>query len=281
MDQIAPGVYVSTQYPAVNVGFIAVQDGAIAIDVPTLPADARAWRQAIEETVGGRIRYVILTDAHPDRLLSAGLLGAPIIAARPAYEQALAYTDGFWRSVVEGWTRRYPASAGELSSVSVALPEMLFTGRVTLHKGDHQVTIECVAGAAPGSAWVHLVGQGILFSGDTVVIGTHPIMAAVPDTVEWLETLRSLRRERFARTIIVPGRGPLGNSADTSALSDFLTLARRRVRSLHTAGRPRAETAGLVAELLSSFPVPDEERDWIQRRVKAGLDHLYEELRQA
>ena len=142
------------------------------------------------------------------------------------------------------------------------------------------MTVETVHGAAPGSLWMYLPEQDVLFAGDTVVAGTHPIMATSPGTQAWLVTLQSLRRPRYAKTVIVPGRGPLCDSMATSVLSDYIATARRRVRALHAAGRPRAETAGLVAELLPLFPVVDEERDLVQRRVKASLDRLYEELRQ-
>ena len=281
MKEIAPHIYASTEYPGVNVGFIAVPRGAIAVDAPTLPGDARAWRQRIMETAGGPILYVVLTDTHPDRLLGAGLLEAPIVAARAAYDHASAYTDGFWRGIVEGWTRRYPGAADGLAGVRIVLPEIVFTSRVTLRKGGMDVTVGGVAGAAPGSARLYLREQNVLFAGDTLVAGTHPYLAAAPDTQAWLETLRTLRRARFSKTIIVPGRGPLCDQSATRPLSEYITLARRRVRSLHIAGLPRVDTATLVAELLPLFPVPDDERELIQRRIKAGLDRLYEELRLA
>ena len=98
MKRIAPNVYASMEYPGATVGFVVVPGGAIAIDAPALPEHARAWRQVIVDTAGGPILYVILTDAHPDRVLCAGLLEAPIVSGRAAYEQAAGYTDGFWRS---------------------------------------------------------------------------------------------------------------------------------------------------------------------------------------
>jgi hypothetical protein len=81
--------------------------------------------------------------------------------------------------------------------------------------------------------------------------------------------------------LIVPGRGPLCDGAATRPLSEYIGLARRRVRSLHTTSRPRADTASVVAELLALFLVPGNERDRVQRRIKAGLDRIYEELRLA
>jgi len=283
MKEIAPDIYASTEYPGVNVGFIAIPAGVIAVDAPTLPGDARAWRQQITETTGGPILYVVLTDAHPDRLLSAGILcgseKAPIVAAQAAYYRASAYTDGFWRGVIESWARRYPQAASDLVGAAPALPEIMFTRYLTLHKGGMDVTVQHVAGGAPGSAWIHLPDQDVLFAGDTLVLDRHPFLDAALDTKAWLDTLTALRRARFSKTTIVPGRGPLCDQSASRPLSEYIALARRRVRSLHTARQARVDTVALVAELLPLFPVPDDERDFVQRRIKAGLDQLYEELR--
>jgi glyoxylase-like metal-dependent hydrolase (beta-lactamase superfamily II) len=277
MKEIASNVYVSTELPGVNVGFIVMPEGAIVVDAPVLPQDARAWRQRVVEIAGGPILYVVLTDAHPDRLLSAGLLEAPIVAARAAYDQASVYTEGFWRGVVESWARRFPEAADDMSGVSVVLPEVMFSSGLTLHKGGMDVTVRQVDGAAPGSAWVYLPEQDVLFAGDTVVAESHPFLHAAPDTKAWLDTLTALRRARFSRTIIVPGRGPLCDQAASRPLSGYIALARRRVRSLHAAGA-RSDVGELVAEMLPLFPVPDDERELVPRRIKAGLDRLYEEL---
>jgi glyoxylase-like metal-dependent hydrolase (beta-lactamase superfamily II) len=278
MNQIAPNTFASTEYAGSNVGFFAMPSGVIAIDAPVFPSDARAWRERILEATGTPILYLVLTDAHPDRMLSASLLGAPIVAARGAYEQAAAYTDGFWRSVADRWVRRFPEAAGDLSASRVAMPEIMFTRGLTLHKGGEGVTLHAVSGASPGSSWLHLPREDVLFAGDTVVAGVHPYVASAPDTRAWLETLRALRRPRFSQTTIVPGRGPICDGSATQALSDYIVLARRRVRSLHKTARPRGDTAAFVSELVSQFPIPGGERDWIQRRVRASLDRLYDEL---
>jgi len=286
MKEIAPDIYASTEYRGVNVGLIVMPAGAIAVDAPTLPGDARAWRQQIMETARGPILYVVLTDAHPDRLLSAGVLcGAgetPIVAARQAYERASAYTDGFWRGVVERWARRYPEAADDMAGTSIVLPEIMFTGSLTLCKGGMDVTVRHVAGGAPGSAWLHLKSdlpdQDVLFTGDTLVTDNHPFLDAAPDTKAWLNTLTALRRARFSKTLIVPGRGPLCDQSASRPLSDYIALARRRVRSLHVAEQARVDTAPLAAEMLSLFPVSNNERELVQRRIKIGLDQLYEKL---
>ena len=296
MKEIAPNIYASTEYPGVNVGLIVMPEGAIAVDAPTLPQDARAWRRQILETAGVPILYVVLTDGHPDRLLSAGILGgseeppstsdgtsasgwAPIVAARAVYDRAAAYTDGFWRGVVEGWVRRCPEAADDLLGRRGALPEIVFTSDLTLHKGGMGVTVKQIAGAAPGSAWIRLLELNVLFAGDTLVVGSPPILGAVPDTKAWLDTLTAMRRSSFSKTTIVPGRGPLCDHSATRPISEYIALARRRVRSLHASGQARTDISAVVNEMLSLFSLPEDEYDWAQRCVKAGLDRLYEELR--
>ncbi|MFL7794692.1 MAG: MBL fold metallo-hydrolase [Anaerolineae bacterium] len=279
MKKVATNIYVSTNYPGVNVGFIALPEGAIAVDAPTLPQDARAWREQVVKKAGGPILYVVLTDAHPDRVLSVRLLDAPIVAARAAYERAAVYTEGFRRSVIESWARRYPEVADDLAKVPPALPEVMFAESVTLHKGGVDVTVRHVDGGAPGSSWIYFQEQDVLFAGDTVVVDVHPFMEAAPDTKAWLNTLKSLRRERYSDTIIVPGRGPLCDQAATQPLSEYIALARRRARSLQSGGRARMDKAAAVADLLSFFPATGDEHDLVQRRVKTGLDRLCEELK--
>jgi glyoxylase-like metal-dependent hydrolase (beta-lactamase superfamily II) len=280
MKKIAPNIYVSTGYPGVNVGFVALPEGVIAIDAPTLSRDALAWRKQILEKVGGPILYVVLTDAHPDRMLSVGLLEAPIVAARAAYERAAVYTEGFRRTIVESWARRYPEAADDLPQVPPVLPEIMFTESLTLHKGGEDVTVTHVAGGAPGSSWIYFREPDVLFAGDTVVVDTHPFMEATPDTKAWLDTLKSLRRARYSKTVIVPGRGPVCDQSAIQPLGEYITLARRRARSLQGGGRVRMDKTAVVTELLSYFPVTGDEHDLIQRRVKAGLDRLCEQLKE-
>lgn len=278
MEHVAPNIYVSSTYPYVNVGFVVRPAGVIAIDAPTLPRDAQEWCRQIEETADRPILYTVLTDAHPHRLLSAGLLRAPIVASQAAYEQAAEYSDGHWRSLVRRLARRHPERKDVLTSVEVVLPEILFGESMTLHKGGMDVTVKRIEGSAPGSAWVDLRQEGVLFVGDTVVVGTPPPMDTTPDSKAWLDTLTTLRRPRYSGITIVPGRGPIGDQSATRPLSEYIRVARRRVRSLHWARRPKGDVAESVPELLSLFTVAERDEGRLQRRVKHGLERVYEEL---
>jgi glyoxylase-like metal-dependent hydrolase (beta-lactamase superfamily II) len=283
MREIAHNIYVSTEFRGLNVGFINFPHGIVAIDAPPLPQDAHEWKQQIEEVAKGPILYVVLTDGHPDRLLGARVLAelgqTPVVAARAAYDHAVNYTDGFWRSVVDGWSRRYPEDAQALEGLQGILPELMFTESLTLHKPGEDLIIEKINGAAPGSAWIRLSEQNIIFLGDTLVLGEPPYMDATPDSRAWLDTLTTLRRSRFSDLTFVPGRGPLGDQSSTYPLSDYLALTRRRVRSMHLADQTsKSDREPVIDELLATFSLPEEHLDWARRRIKAGLDHLIDEL---
>jgi len=277
MKEIAPNIYVSTEFPYVNVACVVGPEGVVALDAPTLPGDAVAWRQQIETVTERPIVYTAVTDAHPHRLLCAGLLGAPLVASRGAYEVAVDYTQGFWRNAVRRLARQYPEQASALKEVAPVLPEILFGDTLTLHKGGADVTMERINGAAPGSAWVDLRDQGVLFVGDTLVVGRPPMMDETPDTKAWLHTLTELRRPRYSGVTLVPGRGPLCDQDATEPLSEYIRLARRRMRSLHREERPSQDAAECAPELLSLFSLSDEERHRFRRRVRNGLKQVYNE----
>jgi glyoxylase-like metal-dependent hydrolase (beta-lactamase superfamily II) len=278
MELIAPNIYVSTTFRYVNVGCVVGPTGVVALDAPTLPQDALAWRRQISQLTDQPVVYTLLTDAHPHRLLCAGLLMAPIVSSRTAYEQAAEYTRGFWRSVIRRLKRYHPEEEEALRDLDPVLPEILFSDTLMLHKAGMDVTFERVEGSAPGSAWIKPGDADVLFAGDTLVVGRPPVMDETPDTKAWLDTLTWLRRPLFAGTKLVPGRGPLSDQSATHLLSEYIRVARRRVRSLHRDGRPRDEVAGCVNDLLSIFALSDTERDQFRRRVRNGLKRVYDEL---
>ncbi len=274
--QITPNVTLATFYPGVNVAWIRTERGAIAVDAPPQPSDARSWRESIVQQAGS-IRYVILTDSHLDRLLGAGLLGAPVIAGLATLRRLQEGGEIFWRAAVEEWARRWPG-VENLPSPRSFLPQISVNGSITLHESP-PVVIESVRGATPGSVWARLPTQRVVLTGDTVVVGDHPLLSEAPDTAEWLRTLVELRRERFPADTVVPGRGAVGNKEITRDMSTYIQLIRRRVRSVHNANGSRGDLVGLVAELLAFFPVPPERREAVQRQVRADLERVFEELR--
>lgn len=276
MQRVAPNVYMETVWPGINVGAVITSEGIILVDTPFIPDEARRWQEDLSTVSDQPIIYVINTDFHPDRVVGNSWFKVPIIAHEGVWERARTYGNGFRQQLIDTLTDAYLQATREIVTWKVALPQVTFTGRLTLHKGNQTIELIRVGGVTPASSLVYLPEAQTLFTGDTVVFGMHPL-ASQANSKEWLETLNTIRKMRVER--IVPGRGPLGDKQDTYPLSEYIRQLRAQVRRLYLAGRGKAEAGVLVPKLMEYFPVPDAQRDAIRARVKGGVDRVYEEMK--
>jgi cyclase len=276
MQRIAPNVYVETVWPGINVGAVITSEGIIMVDTPFIPNEARRWQENIAAVSDQPIIYVVNTDFHPDRVVGNRWFNAPVIAHAEVWEKARTYGNGFRQQLIDLLTEKHPQAVREMVTWKVILPQLTFTGRLTLHKGNQPIELIHTDGATPASILVHLPEARIVFTGDTVVIGMHPL-AAQSNSKQWLKALNTIRKMRVER--IVPGRGPLADKQDTYPLSEYIRQLRTRIRRLYLEGNSKAEASALVSEFLEYFPVPDDQRDDIRARVKGGVDRIYDDIR--
>jgi glyoxylase-like metal-dependent hydrolase (beta-lactamase superfamily II) len=281
MNKIANGVYMSSKYRGVNVGAILTPAGVICVDAPMLPAGARDWRAEIASAAHLPICYIVNTDAHRDRILGQQWLGGAVVATESTAEKMRGCGDTFRQQAADFLLHHgAPEAAEEIAiSLKVVQPQITFNGRLVLHAAHPRVEVWNVGGANPGSAWVVLPELGVLFAGDLLTLNMHPAMSE-SNTQVWLERLTELRKPTFPATKIVPGRGPIARKASTQAMSKYLRDVRSRVRGLIAARRPKAEAVTLVTGFLPRFPIAEGERERVQRRIRAGLEHVYDEFEQ-
>ncbi len=278
LKEIAPNVYVSTVYPGINIGLVVAGQWVMAIDAPPFPSEHQAWRKALR-ALGHPIRYLILTDDHPDRLLGALWVGVPIIAGRGTWQKVRERGESLLSALVDDWNRRHAARervllASEMERIPV--PEIVVQGRITV-EDTVPVTVEAIAGPMPGSVWVWLPQQAVLFTGDGVV-QSHPAMTEVPSFARWLEVLAGLEEGMPPARIVVPGRGAVGGPEMVRPLVEYLRHAHQRLQAARAKGQ-RADLAALAEELLPRFPFPEEEKDRTLPQIRAGLDRWWEEIK--
>jgi glyoxylase-like metal-dependent hydrolase (beta-lactamase superfamily II) len=164
--------------------------------------------------------------------------------------------------------------------LQLGLPQLTVSNgsTLTLHLSKPRIVVRPVVGATPGSLWVELPDQGVVFAGDVVTQHTHPFMLEA-NTAIWLERLAELRAADYFAAKIVPGRGRGYKRADAQPLIDYLNEMRKRVKQLLTERRGKFDAAELLPEFLDWFPIPDDEHERIQRRIRTGLERLSEELK--
>ena len=94
--------------------------------------------------------------------------------------------------------------------------QIVFTGDVTLHVGDHTFNLLQTPGHTPGQIAVHVPEERVVFTGDTVFSEVQTwVMAS--DVDEWIEALNTISRLDVDH--VVPGHGPV---------TDLATCRRRR-----------------------------------------------------
>ncbi|MGQ0602646.1 MAG: hypothetical protein ACT4QE_13250, partial [Anaerolineales bacterium] len=122
MQKLAKDIYIETKFAGVTVGAIVGPEGVIGVDAPTHPADARSWRQQLEQLAGKPVRFLINLDPHRDRVLNNQWFEAPVLAQEQAYEKVRLLPDWFKNSSPE------PGSESEmvtdLAGLRVTLPQL-------------------------------------------------------------------------------------------------------------------------------------------------------------
>ena len=282
MDKLTSHVYVESGYRGCTVGAILTPQGVVCVDTPLLPADARSWRAQIATLTNLPIVYTIYTDGHRDRVLGQQWLGGLVVAHEATWEKLRSYGDAMRQQVVEFLSHHHAIEAAEelARHLQLGLPSLTVSdgGSLTLHLGKPQIIIRPVGGATPGSVWVELPDQAVVFTGDLVTTNTHPFMSEA-HTARWLDRLNELRDSSYFATKLVPGRGGGYKRSDTQKVVDYLTEMRKRVREMMTERRGKFDPAELLPEFVDRFPIPDDEHERVHRRIRTGLEKVGEELK--
>ena len=275
MEQIAAGTYVETSYTGGNVGAILTERGVIAVDAPMLPAELRHWREQMSRVTDLPIVAVVQTDYDQGRAIGASLLGVPIISHDASWDRMRSYNS----DKLLGQINDLLAGAGYDQVWRPRLPEVTFSERLILYKGEREIQVLRGGGHSSATCMVYLPEDSIIFTGDAVYCDQHPSMAQA-ETKMWLETLNYLRK--LSVDLIVPGHGRPCDRDVTYPLSEYIRGMRAMVRRSFQEGRSKSETSSsVIPEFMGAFPYDESERDRIRQVVKGSSDRIYDEYRAA
>jgi cyclase len=281
MEQLSPDVFVETGYRGANVAYVRTDEGLVFIDVPRRPRDARSWCQRATQLTGQQGRYVITTNSRSASVLNTCFFApAPVVAHQAAWDQIDGWSESQCHRVVESWMNQFPEDVDDDHHCRITRPRLTFSQRMILHCGERVLWLIHLGGHSPASIGVYLPREELFFGGEAVVQTQHPDMKDA-DTGQWLRDLTQIRRMRIKT--LIPGRGPLCTKEDTQPLSAYLRLLRQRVRThiREGAGRREAVEAVDATELLECFPIEAASRTAAEKRIRASLRRVYEELRSA
>jgi glyoxylase-like metal-dependent hydrolase (beta-lactamase superfamily II) len=275
MQKYGKNIFVEASYPGVTVGAVVTADGVICIDTPTRPADARRWRQQVARLSKQPILFVINLDHQRDRVSGNQWFEAPVIAHEATAERLRMLPEQFRGSLSEAGADVDLAS--DFEGVRLVPPQVTFTDQLLLVKGGVEVHLVHRPGSAAGAIWVELPREQVAFVGDAVAHKVPPFMQDA-NLDQWLEALAELQKARFPARHIIPGRGAPLTKKSIKPAADFLKVVRRKVEAVVRAKKGRPEAAALAEDLLDYFSVPATLREHYTRRLRSGLEHVYDVL---
>lgn len=276
--EIAPDVFIETEFHGANVAYIVSGEGVILIDTPMLPNEARFWLSEIQERTDQNIIYIINTDHHRAHVIgNQHFPMATVIAHEHAWKEMKSYGDSFRTRLINMYRDRIPEAVAEWKkNLQIIKPEITFTGRTVLFKGDKEIHMIPVGGHTPATTVIYLPNERLLFAGDMVITDRPPFLSQ-GNTKEWLQALSYLRKLGY--DVLVPGHGePTGKEA-TENMSKYLRMVRRKVRGAYRLGLAKADTARSLSHLIRYWPIPPEEKPKADRRFKSGLGRVWNEVR--
>ncbi len=282
MEEVAKQVYVETAYDGVNVGALVTPTGVICIDVPSYARDARDWAARMHRLSPYPVLNIILTDSNGDRVLNTRWLNAPIIMQQNSAAVLAGYDKRFPPHLIESLSARNPQRGRELSTGPIEHPTMSFSGEMVMFRHGQQIVFISAPGPNPGTAWIDLPDRNVIFVGDTLMDGTHPLLTTTTCGT-WIDTLNALRP--YTEThIIVPGRGPIlnpGTSAGVDAIDshiEYLETMRAKVVENIQNQLPVESLVSLIPEFMAKFPLEPLPADWVRQQIKNSLGNLYDEV---
>ena len=274
VEEIAYNVFVKLDYEGANVGCILTDEGAIVIDTPMIPDEARDWAETVARLTD-KVLYVFNSDHHRAHIMGNQFFDAPIMAHEAAWKEMANYKDTFIERTKNLFKKR-PEVQKQFDQIKIVKPELSFTGRLVMYKGDRELHFMHLGGHTPATSGIYLPEERILFTGDLVVVDEHPALGQC-NSEGWLKKLRWLRRQKYA--LIVPGHGPLCNVEASEPVSEYIRAMRSKVRSQYKSGRTKAEAAVVISQMIDFFPYRQGEKSIIEKRIRAGVSRVYDEMK--
>jgi cyclase len=250
-----------------------------------------------------RIDTLVNTHANGDHCWGNQLLtGSTIVSTRASAEEMLELKPALMRILMQGSAAlaRMPAPARKLlgllgrvgvprigplaeaadfvqacfgafdfAGIQLTLPTQTFEGALSLRVGDTPVeNIDVGPAHTKGDAVVWLPNERVLFTGDILFIGMHPIAWEGP-IAHWIAACDRLLA--LGADVIVPGHGPLTDDDGVRATKRYWQHVLDAAARGHAAGVTADEVA---RDLLTSHFVPWSEA----HRLAVNVDTAYRDL---
>jgi len=241
MEQLTQNVYVETNILACNLGLIKTGKGNVLIDSPLHPVDAVRWRQEAEKM--GAVKYLILTEEHPDHFQSGDFLPGTLISSKTTRDALVNES----RETIIQRLHDSPESIELMKDHGARLAEITFQERMSLHLGHHTFELFAIPGHSPGGIGVYIPEEKVVFATDILFHRMKSwLHVAVPE--QWLASLKKI--EALDVDHIVPGHGQICTKA-------YLTEQARIIESWIDLAKTAIQKGMSIEEACEKLDCPD------------------------
>ncbi len=237
--QIADDVYAFVgKLNDANALVVVTAQGVVVVDTGNNPPETRILQNFIRSVTAQPVRYVIISQNHGDHTGGAPLFSPP---ANVIVHDRVAKDWASWKPYqIKAWRKRFRERTDALEDVNPIDTVLSFNEKMTLRLGGKIIELIYVDDPYnPGDIAVWLPQSGVMHAGFVGYIDRHPdIRPDYSHGTTWgmlkqLEVLSPLKPK-----IMIPAHGPLGDVRDLHALTDYLLLARQKVRTMMAQGLP-------------------------------------------
>jgi cyclase len=284
IERLADGVHAAVAseqgYASCNAGVIDIGDRTIIFDTFLSPEAARDLLKVAEQLTSNKITHVINSHEHNDHIrgnqvfdsnvdiISTALTREAI--ARDEPENIKSEKETVSKEIIDAQSKldaeKDPKRRRELASLisymqgvrkshselKTRLPNITFEQELTIHGTKRTIELLPLAGHTFSDVVLYLPEERIAFMGDLLFVNIHPYLAS-GSPEKWKQSLAEV--EGLGAKIAVPGHGPVGRSADLSAMSQYIKSLESIVVNMIESGKP--------VEQASSEPIPSLFDTWL------------------
>jgi len=237
-----------------------------------------AFRAAVP--AARRIGTLVNSHSNGDHTFGNQLVeGAQIIASSACAEEMRERPPEELAAMMRNWRALGPGPAFfhevmgtrfDYEGIRLTLPTRTFDGEIALRVGDKQVrVIEVGPAHTGGDVIVHVPQDRVVFTGDILFVGGHPVLWAGP-VGNWIRACDLILG--WDVETVVPGHGPVTGKDGVRAMKHYLEYVRDEAKKRYDAGLGPEEAARDIA--LTPFAA------WTDpERILVNVDSLYREFR--
>jgi cyclase len=219
-----------------NAMVVVTEQGVVVVDTGNNPPETRILRKFIQSVTSQPVRYVVITQNHGDHTGGTPLFSPPAtVVVHDRVAKDWAALKGYQ---VKSWQKRFPERAEALKGVAPLDTVVSFSDRMTLHVGGKVIELIYVDDTYnPGDLAVWLPESAVMHAGFVGYRERHPDIrpdyshGTTAGMLKQLDVLSALKPK-----VVVPAHGPLGDVTHLHALTDYLLLARQKVRTMMQTG---------------------------------------------